>query len=516
MNPPTQLDAWLELPDGTIFWLQSQCKIGRRKEVNDLVLDVPLLSREHAQIDSTPHGFRLTDVGSSNGTLLNQHPLLRPAMLKDSDSITLGNVSLRFRTARQEAVPSADDCMQTTKKLDAMRTANCWLLLADIEGYSLAIEQLGSELALKHLQSWITDVRPCIEHNGGTINSYVGDAIFAYWRMDLSTPEQVLAALRELEAHRSMNTLAYRIVVHQGFVLFTQSERGEELSSQDINFVFRSEKIAKRLHCRNMLSQNAVGTLGLEGRCDSVGTSPVDGITGLFAFFSAPAEVLQPTGEKPGCRILLVEESSVLSDGFLRLLETEPGLKVCERAQHGPTIRRLQAKHQPDLVIIDLAVRSSETLSLIQDLTQAAPHTHILVLTTLNDLGYVERALRAGALGYVLKTDPTAQVLEAIRTVAQGGMFLSRQIAAPALRLLTGSTGERITAKQGPGSLSDREMEVFRLIGLGQPNRDIAIALGISVKTVETHRENIKLKLKLSSAAELAATAKQWAEDVAH
>lgn len=507
----TTPEAWLELHDGQTYWLKDQCKIGRRKEVNDLVLDIPLLSREHAQIDATPHGFRLTDVGSSNGTMINQHPLLRPTILKDGDTITLGNVSLRFRSARPPSSNDLDDdYVQTTKKLGALRTAECWLLIADVEGYSATIEQLGSQEALQHLQKWITELRPCIEHNGGTINSYVGDAIFAYWRTDLATADQVLTALRELEAQRSVSPLAYRIVVHHGCVLFTQSERGEELSGQDVNFVFRSEKIGKRLHSRTMLSQKAVESLGLEGQCAPSGTSPVDGIPGLFAFFTPDTEVLRP-GSSAGCRLLLVEESSVLSDGLVSLLESEAGIKVCDRAQHGPTVRRLCAKHRPDVVIIDLAVRSTETLALIEDIVQESTSGHILILTALSDVNFVERALRAGALGYVLKTDPTSQVIEAIKTVAQGGMFLSRQIAAPALRQLTGGAADRIVAKQGPGSLSDRELDVFRLIGLGQPNRQIAAALGISVKTVETHRENIKLKLKIGSAAELAALAREWA-----
>ena len=139
------------------------------------------------------------------------------------------------------------------------------------------------------------------------------------------------------------------------------------------------------------------------------------------------------------------------------------------------------------------------------------PQTRVLVFTGLSDLSYIERALRAGTLGYMLKSDPTGQVLEAIRVVSEGGMYLSRQIAGSALRQL-GMSNAGSTPRAGPSTLSDREFEVFRLIGLGQPNRDIATALGISVKTVEAHRENIKVKLNLNSATELASSAKSWAE----
>lgn len=516
-DAPAQSQAWLELPDGTLHWLGRETRIGRAKDVNDLVIDERLVSSRHVNIVAAGSTYRLLDQHSTNGTYLNGMLVQKAVELKDGDEIRLAKiVLLRFRCAREMKLDdsqSAQPFAQTTAQISQVDARECWLLLADVAGYSGLIAKLGNEAALARLQAWISEMRPLIEGNGGAINSYVGDAIFAYWPCDVRSPEQVAATLRTLESFRARSPVGFRFVLHHGIALFTKSSLGEEVTGQEVNFLFRSEKIAKRLACYAMLSQAAVRSLHLEGRCDSAGTSAVEGIEGYFAFYRMPRD--GATGSTPGFakRILLVEESNVVSDGFVQLLESEGGFTVCDRAQHGASARRLHAKHHPDLVMIDLALRTGETLALIGDLLQADPQTRIMVFTALGDQGYIERALHAGALGYMLKSDPTEQVIDAIRVVSEGGMFISRQVAGAVMRQLGGHSGS--TPRVGPAALSDRELDVFRLIALGQPNREIATALGISVKTVEAHRENIKVKLNLSSAAELAAAAKRWADSAA-
>lgn len=514
MNPSDNLlqsQAWLELPDGKLHWLRSECRIGRAPGMNDLVIDERLVSSRHVNIVAGPGGYTLIDQHSTNGTYLNGMLVQKATALKDGDEIRLAKlVSLRFRAAREVKLTEATSLEQTTAQINQVDARECWLLLADVVGYSGLIAKLGNEGALARLQAWIAEMRPLIESNGGLINSYVGDAIFACWPCELRAPEQTLAAVRALEAFRARSPVPFRVVLHHGIVLFTKSSLGEEISGQEVNFVFRSEKIAKRLACYAMLSQAAVKSLHLEGRCDSAGASAVDGIEGYFAFYRLPREFA--SGGAPGLakRLLLVEETNIVSDAFVHLLESEGGFQVCDRAQHGASARRLHAKHKPDLVMIDLSLRTGETLALITDLLHADPQTRILVFTSLGDQSYIERAIHAGALGYMLKSDPTDQVLDAIRIVSEGGMFISRQVAATVLRQLSGHSGS--TPRTGPSSLSDRELDVFRLIALGQPNRDIATALGISVKTVEAHRENMKVKLNLTTAGELATAAKRWAD----
>jgi class 3 adenylate cyclase len=133
-----------------------------------------------------------------------------------------------------------------------------------------------------------------LEKNGASINGYVGDAIFAYWACDVTMPEQVLAALAGLEAYRKRSPLPFRIVVHHGCALFSRSEKGDELSGQDVNLVFRAEKTAKKFKVDAMLSQAAAQTLLVEGRCAALGSSPVDGMSGTFSFYGFPRDLRGP------------------------------------------------------------------------------------------------------------------------------------------------------------------------------------------------------------------------------
>jgi len=280
--------TWLELPDGRHFWLNSRCAIGRLDD-NDLVLQTPALSRRHALLAAGPGGYTLTDLQSSNGTYLNHELVKRPMALNDGDEIQIGEVVLRYRDNRQmkigtEAVPTP----LATQVLHNVRPRHCWLLVTDIVGYSTLNEQIGSEAALSRLQQWITGVRPLLVNNGASINSYVGDAIFAYWPSDVAPAAQVLAALENLEAYRPLSPLPFRTVVHHGCALFTKSEKGEELTGQDVNFVFRAEKVAKHFRTLALLSQTAVQTLKVDGRCAALGESAVDGMSGAFTFYGLP------------------------------------------------------------------------------------------------------------------------------------------------------------------------------------------------------------------------------------
>ncbi len=286
---PALAESWLELPGGRLFWLKGRCAIGRHGD-NDLVLDDATLSRHHALITAGPAGGRLTDLRSSNGTYLNRTPVTRPAVLRDADEIRFGDYVVRYRCTRPAGFTIAGGGPDTTRRIDDVRERICWLLLADVAGYSALIAEAGSEGALRRLQTWIGDMRPLIEQNGGQINSYVGDAIFAWWPADAdgATPGRILAALAALAAYRARSPVAFRVVVHQGPVLFTRSDRGEELTGQDVNFVFRAEKIAKQLGAPAMLSEAACRSLKVIEHCAAVGSSRVDGIEGAFTFYAPP------------------------------------------------------------------------------------------------------------------------------------------------------------------------------------------------------------------------------------
>jgi pSer/pThr/pTyr-binding forkhead associated (FHA) protein len=293
---PSVQRSWLELPDGGLFWLKGRCAIGRDAD-NDLVLNATALSRHHALLTVSPAGATLADLHSSNGTYLNSERVKRPASLRDGDKIQFGDRVVRFRCTRGREINDGEEVVDVTRRLDDVRPRVCWLLVTDIVGFSPLNEQIGSEAAVRLLQVWIADVRLLLEQNDARINSYVGDAIFAYWPCDFTAPPQVLAAMGQLEVYRKRSPLPFRVVMHHGCALFTRSEKGEELTGQEVNFVFRAEKVAKHFQVPAMLSHAAVQTMNLESRCNRLGASRVDGMSGTFDFFGFPSDLIANAAE---------------------------------------------------------------------------------------------------------------------------------------------------------------------------------------------------------------------------
>lgn len=289
-TPPALTESWLELPDGKLFWLKGRCSVGRHAD-NDLVLDAPTVSRHHALLAAEVGGFVVNDLHSSNGTYVNRAPVTRATPLHDGDELRFGDAVARYRCTRSAVADPITTIPDRTRRLEDVRERACWLLLADVAGYSELNAQLGGKVALQRFQAWITAMRPLIERHGGHINSYVGDAIFAWWPADTANYGPVQEALVAIEAWRPQSPVNFRLVVHHGSVLFTRSERGEELSGQEVNFVFRAEKLAKGFGATAMLSESAAHSLKLDGRCRPLGAASVDGIRGRFVFFALPAAV---------------------------------------------------------------------------------------------------------------------------------------------------------------------------------------------------------------------------------
>lgn len=285
---PEPAESWLEIPDGRLFWLNRRCGIGRHPE-NELVLEAPTLSRHHALLLRNPGGYILTDLRSSNGTYLNGVPVARPVPLRDGDEIRLGDVVLRFRCIRLGQDGETGHVAAITSRVEDHRPRTCCFLIADVTGYSRLIAESGSETATIRLRDWIAGLRQVIERHGGHINSYIGDGVFAWWPQEPELGPRVLAALGGLEEFRRRSPLLFRVIVHHGTALLSHSDRGEEMTGRDVNFVFRAEKIAKQFQADVMLSEAAVHGLALADRCRPLGSATVDGIEGVFQFFSAPS-----------------------------------------------------------------------------------------------------------------------------------------------------------------------------------------------------------------------------------
>ena len=208
-------------------------------------------------------------------------------------------------------------------------------------------------------------------------------------------------------------------------------------------------------------------------------------------------------------RILVVDDHPVVRDGLIRMISQQSDLMCCAEAGTVAETQSAIARHKPDLVILDLRLKNGDGLELIKCLRTQIPHLRILVLSQYETPLYVERALRAGAMGYVTKQEPAEEVLKAIRIVLSGEVYLTRGMAGLFLHKLTGSSPAALC--YGVEDLTDRELHVLLLLGNGMSTRDIAGELGISVKTVETYRENIKHTLELHNASELINFATRWA-----
>jgi DNA-binding NarL/FixJ family response regulator len=210
-------------------------------------------------------------------------------------------------------------------------------------------------------------------------------------------------------------------------------------------------------------------------------------------------------------RILIVDDHPMLRSGLLCLIDQQPDLVCCAEAADVAEVWKAMSTQKPDLVILDLRLKSSDGLELIKSLRAQYPAVRILVLTQHAATIYVERVLRAGAHGFVAKEEAAQVILQAIRTVLAGEVYLTRAMAGLFLGRMMG-TGAVVTGEDC-ARLSDRELHVMQLLGAGLSTRQVAAHLNLSFKTIETHRENIKRKLGLRGAAELVHFATRWARE---
>lgn len=213
---------------------------------------------------------------------------------------------------------------------------------------------------------------------------------------------------------------------------------------------------------------------------------------------------------RPPTRILLVDDHPMMRQGLAALIGAEADLQVCGEAENAREASAAVASLRPDLVLVDITLPDKNGLELIKDLLALHPGLCILVVSMHDEAIYAERVLRAGGRGYIMKQEGGRKMMDAIRRVLSGQIYLSEKMSARILELFSGGRGT--TGGSPVENLTDREFEVFQLIGRGRSTRDIAESLHLSVKTVEVHRLHIKEKLGLQKAAELIRFAVRWTE----
>jgi DNA-binding NarL/FixJ family response regulator len=207
-------------------------------------------------------------------------------------------------------------------------------------------------------------------------------------------------------------------------------------------------------------------------------------------------------------RIVVVDDHPIVRQGLTLMINREEDLMVCGEAEEAMGAIHVMASARPDVLILDISLNGPDGLDLLKHLRATHPSLPVLILSMHDELIYAERALRAGANGYIMKQEATEKVLVAVRRILGGEIYVSDRIANRMLRhYITGSGSLR---NSSIADLSDRELEVFRLIGEGHGTRQIAEELHLSVKTVESYQAHIKEKLSLRSSRELMQHAIQW------
>jgi len=205
--------------------------------------------------------------------------------------------------------------------------------------------------------------------------------------------------------------------------------------------------------------------------------------------------------------VFLVDDHPLVRERLCQLIDREPDLAVCGEAEDGPQAFAAILEARPSAVVVDISLKSSHGLELIRDLQQQVPGLPILVLSMHKESLYALRALRAGALGYISKVEPSGEVLNALRRVIDGQVYLS---VAMKERVVSGQVGRKQDTSDPVDRLSDRELEVFQFLGRGFGTRRIAVELHIGIKSVEAYRARLKAKLGASDATELLFHAIQW------
>jgi DNA-binding NarL/FixJ family response regulator len=220
-----------------------------------------------------------------------------------------------------------------------------------------------------------------------------------------------------------------------------------------------------------------------------------------------------PSEARAGCataksQIFIIDDHPIIRQGLAMLINQQEDLAVCGDAEEATAALPLIEALKPNLVMVDIFLHGRDGMDLLKEMRARDPKLPILMLSMLDEVLYAERALRAGASGYIMKQEATAKVLVAIRRILNGETYVSDRIANKMMHQLA---GDAVSENRGRiAALTDRELGVFRLIGEGQGTRQIAEALHISVKTVESHQARIKEKLFLKNSRALVQRAVEW------
>ncbi|MEW6305208.1 MAG: adenylate/guanylate cyclase domain-containing protein [Verrucomicrobiota bacterium] len=282
------MNVWLETPAGDKIPIQGHCSLGREAG-NRIVLPGKLVSRKHALIHVQGKDEAiLVDLGSSNGTLLNGRRIRMPVELKDQDKLEIGQNVFTFRTGVNTDATTHPAETTSYATIKAIRSADLWLLIADIEKFTPLSQSMPGDQLGKLVGRWIASCKEIIERHGGEINKYLGDGYLAWWPTPGAPPEKIAQAVADLKALQQQETLKFRLIVHYGSVTIDNSlSEGEDaLIGPQVNFTFRMEKVAGGLGIHCMVSEAAAAHLKEFGTVKPEGRHTLGGFEGTHALYS--------------------------------------------------------------------------------------------------------------------------------------------------------------------------------------------------------------------------------------
>ena len=217
---------------------------------------------------------------------------------------------------------------------------------------------------------------------------------------------------------------------------------------------------------------------------------------------------IQPQNDTPAKkRVLIVDDHPIFRAGLNGLVNLEAELTVCGEANDAKQAMQAVEKLHPDLVLLDMSLPGKGGLELLKDIRALAPQTPVLIISMHDETLYAERVIKAGGRGYIMKQEGPEKIVQAVRKVLSGGISVSERIAA---QILDAMSGGKSGTSSSVSTLTDREFEVYRLLGQGKEPHEIARTLHLSIKTVDTHRAHIRQKLSLRNATELIHHATRW------
>jgi adenylate cyclase len=286
MRVPPEEDAWLEAADGKCYPIKGSCSLGR-SVANAIVLDSPKVSRRHALIHLQNIGeLWLIDFGSSNGTFLNRRRIHHPVRLNDGDQITIGDQVLNLRQPIAISEEYKTNFMRRTAP--EIEDVLCWLLVADLRGFTPLSRGMRSEELDLLLGAWIFRCKEIIEDRHGIINKYLGDGFLAYWPAAATSREDIVAIISVLKELQQQEAPEFRFVVHFGSVAIggVASMGEESLIGSEVNLIFRLEKLAGSLGEPCCVSETANAELRGLVATRSLGEFELKGFEGKCAFFA--------------------------------------------------------------------------------------------------------------------------------------------------------------------------------------------------------------------------------------